>query len=159
MLFLKYRKYSTCSSTTGNRRHLEHVHTLSCRYYACHLQSCIHVSIQVCKCNVQESKRQADFDEALRDARTLRMDLGHEQRRCEGKLTSLIAQQCDIEARCQRLTAKQKQLPRHLKQQAAETEHNVREVYLSASNAQSLPFSTSSLQCNCFRADNCKDFM
>ena len=79
-------------------------------------------------CNLQESKRQADFDEALRDARALRMDLGHDQRRCEAKLTSLIAQQCELEARGQRLVEKQKGLPRHLKQRTAETEHDVREV-------------------------------
>ena len=77
---------------------------------------------------LQESKRQADLDEALRDARALRMDLGHEQRRCEGKLTGLIAQQCELEARSQRLTEKQRPLPRHLKQRSAETEHNLREV-------------------------------
>ena len=56
------------------------------------------------------------------------MDLGHEQRRCEVKLTSLLAEQCDLEGRCQRLAEKQKVLPLHLKQRTAESEHYLREV-------------------------------
>lgn len=76
---------------------------------------------------LQESRRQAEFDEVLRDSRALRLDLGHEQRRCEAKLTGLLAQQCDLENRRKRLAGRQK-TPLHLSQQTAEVEHHVKEV-------------------------------
>ena len=79
-------------------------------------------------CVLQESRRQAEYDEVLRDAKMLRQDLGHEQERCGNKQRSLLDQKRDLDARISRLSGGKQGVPPHLTREAAEADHYAKEV-------------------------------
>ena len=79
-------------------------------------------------CVLQESRRQAEYDEVLRDAKMLRQDLDHEQERCRNKQRSLLDQKRDLDARITRLSGGKQGMPPHLTREAAEADHHAKEV-------------------------------